>query len=322
MTHNRLGALAARVLLAGTISLAPASSTIVQAQSATASAPASQPASRPADAGGNRPPETIGRMPPVPREVPGSPAEATPEAHPAAADPGVAPVLDRLLKALGGRAARDGMNSLRFTFSVAVQDTVRASRTHWWNRATGDYRVQGKGRDGREYVVIFNVNTRQGRASLGGHDLEGDELKSWLERGYAVFINDTYWLLMPLKLEDPGVRLKLAGGAEVGGRPCDRLEVTFDQVGLTPGDTYWIYVNRATGAMPCWGFILEGERSKPDAKETLWDWTDWETYGGLQLAGRKVKRDDPTRAEIRLTDIQVNEPLPSEAFTGPGPIKF
>jgi hypothetical protein len=303
-TGPALAAIAIAVMT-GLAAFGPAAIAQTSSPAAPAAAPTTRPAAPPADTGRQRPPESAGQISPA-REI-------------TAAD-SVRAVVDRLLTALGGREAYAGMKSLRLTFAVSVNDTVRTSRTHWWNRVTGDYRVQGKGRDGQEYVVLFNVGSRRGRAALGGRELAGDELAQWLERGYGLFINDTYWLLMPFKLEDPGVRLRLTGTADFEGIPCARLEVTFDKVGLTPGDTYWVYVDRTTGRMPGWGFLLEGERDKPDAAETRWAWTDWSEHGGLMLAGRKWKQHDPARTEIRLGDLDVNGPLPAEAFSGLAPI--
>src|SRR4029078_10700710 len=96
-------------------------------------------------------------------------------------------------------------------------------------------RVEGKTKEGKSYVAIENLNTKQGRAWLDGRELAGDELKEMLERAYGAWVNDTYWLLMPYKLEDPGVHLSSAGEETMGGHTYDKLHLSFDHVGLTPG---------------------------------------------------------------------------------------
>lgn len=313
MTRERIreGSLARVVIVIMVLASLAGPGPTARSQSSRPAAPAAPPTSRPADAGGSRPTERIGRMPPVERPTP--PAAPAP-------DDSVDQAVNRLENALGGISAFDAMTTLRLTFAVSVRDTVRTSRTHWWNRVTGDYRVQGRGRDGKEYIVLFNVNTRQGKVAVDGRTLAGDELTTWLDRGYGLFINDTYWLLMPFKLRDPGVHRTAAGRVDIDGRACDRLQVTFDRVGLTPGDTYWVYIDRQTGAMPRWGFLLEGDRDKPGATETLWDWTGWKASGGLKLATRRIRRNDPDRTEIRFSDLDVNGTLPADAFSALAPI--
>jgi len=81
----------------------------------------------------------------------------------------------------------------------------------------------------------MNLNTKEGQATVAGSPVAGEELKKALEAGYAWWVNDTYWLLMPYKMRDPGVVLTLAGtekkpGTRGQGAPHLR------GVGLTPKD--------------------------------------------------------------------------------------
>lgn len=223
--------------------------------------------------------------------------------------------------ALGGADAFQNLPSLRFAFSYSSRDTVRSARRHWWDRDTGRYRIEGRSRQGEEFVLLFNVQTRDGDAWVGGRKLEGEERASWLERAYALFINDTYWLLMPHKLEDPGVNVALDGEAIVHGRPCDRLRVTFDGVGLTPGDTYWAYIDRESRLMVRWGFILEGDRTaSANPTESLFDWPDWRNMGPIQLSPRRVKVDDPDRTIIDFEPLGAGEEFSDRLFTNPAPV--
>lgn len=244
------------------------------------------------------------------------PATARPDVTPEAR-----PVVDRLTAALGGPAAFAECPTLRFAFTYASRDTVRASRRHWWDRGSGRYRIEGVSRDGTPFVLLFNVHTKEGDAWIGDRKLEGEERTGWLERAYALFINDTYWFLMPYKLEDPGVHVALDGEAVVNGRPCDRLRVTFENVGLTPGDTYWAYVDRETHLMIRWGFILERDRAASEnPTESLYDWTDWRAAGPLRLSPRRVRVDDPDRTVLTLEPFGAGEAFPERLFTDPAPV--
>jgi hypothetical protein len=103
---------------------------------------------------------------------------------------------------------------------------------------------------------------------------------------------------MPAKLLDPGVQLawegEATGSAKTGdaGKTYDVIRVTFDKVGLTPGDTYWAYISRETSLMERWDFVLEGD--KPADRATfLWkDWT-WvgEAPARVRLSAAKTAAD-------------------------------
>lgn len=248
-------------------------------------------------------------------------APAAPAPAPAAStsvpapDPAALKVAQALYDAMGGQAGFDRARALRFTFAVSVKDTVRTSRTHWWDRQTNDYRLQLTSRDGKKGLLIFDLDTKAGAAWVDGKRLAGGELQKMLERGYALFINDTYWLLMPAKLQDPGVHVTMDGQADVNNSPCDRLKVTFDHVGLTPGDTYWAYVDRRSHLMTRWGMVLQGDRAKGDTTEVQYDWLDWKPAGPLTLATRKPQVGDADKVAILFPELSVTDAFPAAVFS-------
>src|SRR5438876_620493 len=71
--------------------------------------------------------------------------------------------------------------------------------------------------------------------------------KKRMRSAHGAWINDSYWFLMPYKLRDPGVTLKYDGEVKDSTTAAvyDRLALSFENVGMTPGDRYWVYVNRA-----------------------------------------------------------------------------
>ena len=228
--------------------------------------------------------------------------------------PDARPIVDALYGSMGGRDAFLNLKSLRFTCSFTTLDTLRSTRTHWWSRMDGRYRVEGRTRAGQSYIILFNTMTKDGSAWLDGKLLGGEEATKWVDRGYSLFINDTYWLLLPLKLDDPGENVVKVGEAEVDGAPSDRLCVTFDQVGLTPGDTYWAYIDRKDHRMSRWGFILQDDAG-PKAVEQQWDWRGWGPVGPLTLARERVALDDSARTVIRFDDLEAGAAWPDSLFT-------
>ncbi|HSR49930.1 MAG TPA: DUF6503 family protein [Acidobacteriota bacterium] len=218
---------------------------------------------------------------------------------------------DKLMEALGGQEAWNNTHYIRFNFF--------GNRLHYWDKWTGRHRVQGQTRDGDEFVVLHNINTREGQAWVNGQQVEGEEAQEWLERAYRMWINDTYWLVMPYKLKDPGVNLSYAGEEEVDGKMYDKVLLTFNTgVGITSGDRYWAYLNQDTGLMDRWAYILESNQDE-DPQPTVWNWQDWQSYGEIMLAGRRSSPDGSRSAE--LGHLAVYDELPDAVFESPAPVE-
>jgi hypothetical protein len=217
-------------------------------------------------------------------------------------------VADATLAAMGGQAAWDGTHYIRFTFA--------GRRTHFWDKWTGRHRLEGKTKDNEAYVVLDNVNTHQGTAYMGGKPVEGDKGAKMVENSYAAWINDTYWLLMPYKLKDPGVNLSYVGEQQLDGKDYDEIGLTFGPVGLTPGDHYFAWFNRGTHLMDRWAYLLQDQPR--DAAPTVWLWQGWQRYGQIMLAPHRVSPDGQKKLE--LSDILVAASLPDAVFTSPAPV--
>ncbi|HEV3076958.1 MAG TPA: hypothetical protein VHB47_21225 [Thermoanaerobaculia bacterium] len=223
-------------------------------------------------------------------------------------DPKAVAVADAALAAMGGQAAWDGTHYLRFTFA--------GRRTHFWDKWTGRHRLEGKTKDNEAYVVLDNVNTHQGTAYMGGKPVEGDKGAKMVENSYGAWINDTYWLLMPYKLKDPGVNLSYLGEQQLEGKDYDEIGLTFGPVGLTPGDHYFAWFNRGTHLMDRWAYLLQDQPR--DAAPTVWLWQGWQRYGQIMLAPHRVSPDGQKKLE--LSEILVAATLPDAVFTSPAPV--
>lgn len=227
----------------------------------------------------------------------------------AASDPRAVTVAERVMRALGGAERWNALPGLRWTFGSETGDTVRTSRRHAWNKHTGWHRVEGRNRQGEDFVFIHNLNTGEGRAWVNGHEIAGDSLRTLLQRAKSAWINDTYWLLMPYKLRDPGVTLAMAGDSAAGGGRWERIALSFDGVGQTPGDRYWIYVNRANHRVERWDMVLQGSEPPP----RTYSWEGWERHGGLWFptAHRQGKTNVFTR------DLEAVREFRPDEFTRP-----
>jgi hypothetical protein len=228
-----------------------------------------------------------------------------------APDPKAAALADEVLRALGGAEAWNNTRFLRFDFAVERDGKTAFSRAHTWDKHTGRYRLEGKSREGDPFVVVMNLNTKEGSAWVKGVKAEGEEAKKQLDGAYAAWVNDTYWLLAPYKMKDPGVILASGGEETKDGTTWDKVVLTFDNVGLTPKDKYWLWVNRQTKLVDRWDYVLKGESTPP----TSWMWKGWRAYGAIQLAPDRIA---PTEnRKIFFPVLEVPASLPDSAFEAP-----
>ena len=114
---------------------------------------------------------------------------------------------------------------------------------------------------------------------------------------------------MPYKLRDPGVTLAL----EDGGPRHHKLALSFEGVGLTPKDRYWVYVDRETNLVDRWEYILQGD--KPEGPPTRFDWSGWARHGKIRLASERVNEKEKER--IHFPVLEVPEAIPDALFTQP-----
>ena len=78
---------------------------------------------------------------------------------PRAADPRAMEIADRVMTSLGGREAWDRTHFLRFGFGQE-RDGKFQGRTHYWDKWTGRYRVEGTNREGQPFVILMNLNSK------------------------------------------------------------------------------------------------------------------------------------------------------------------
>jgi hypothetical protein len=232
------------------------------------------------------------------------PASAAPGFDAAGSDARAVEIADATMAAMGGA---DAWARTRF-----VAWNFFGRRHLLWDRHRGMARVEfpASGADPAA-VVVTSVQAPEGRAWLGGRPVTDPEaLTDLLRRGHATWINDSYWLVMPYKLKDPGVTLRYVGTAAMAdGRDAEVLELTFRDVGLTPQNKYRVYVAADSGLVEQWDFYGTADQTEPNFSTP---WHDWKRYGEILLSGDRGERD--------LTDIEVLDDVPLETFESPEPV--
>ncbi len=220
-----------------------------------------------------------------------------------------------VFEAFGGPEAWAKIRYLRFDFGIEDGETKTVYRKHLWDRYEGTYREEWTAGNDSTYVVLLNVQSQEGTAYLNGEAVGGEESEELVRKGYRGFINDTYWLLAPVKLLDPGVtRLYLPGWSD---QENDVITTTYDNVGLTPDDQFWFWVDKDSGKLVRWAYVLEGnEKSAP----TIYEWGDYESFvtdaGTIKFIPRKI---GPAGRDLLTDNIAIPLSVEDDAFTNPMP---
>ena len=229
----------------------------------------------------------------VNKEVPNSPM---PGFNTEGSDAKAIQIADDVMKAMGGRYAWDMTRYIRWTFF--------GKRALLWDKTKERVRIDFVDQPLR---IRLNLKDMTGRVWKDGMEMtQPDSVKKYLTRGKSIWINDSYWLVMPFKLKDSGVTLKY-----VGKKPnylnaeCDVLEMTYNQVGDTPDNKYFIYVNPSSKMVTQWDYFAKTTNEKPQMSTP---WADYRPVGNILLS--------TSRGEGRsMAPLGVYTQVPDTAFT-------
>jgi hypothetical protein len=162
--------------------------------------------------------------------------------------------------AASGANTWGNVRSVAFTFVVREGSDVKVSRAHYWNL-----------RENTDTVTIGDKSTTIKLGEVDPNDpLQADAFKAWT--------NDSYWLLAPLKLFDGGVSRDYLGRKEIMGKSYETLQLSFEGVGLTPGDRYNLYVDPYTSLVAFWDYMPDPDRTM------LATWEQYRHMQGLKLS--------------------------------------
>ncbi len=211
-------------------------------------------------------------------------------------DPAAVELADSIMAAMGGRDNWDKTRFISWNFS--------GRRELVWDKAKANVRIES-GPDSTIYLV--NVNTLKGRVRIKGQELtEPDSLSKMLQRGKSIWINDSYWLLMPFKLKDTGVTLKYLGeDTTATGVRCNVLQLTFKNVGDTPQNKYKVYVGLKDNLVKQWAYYKEASQDSPSQ---VWPWDNYKRYGNILLSADRSDNRGPR-------NVRVAKELPASIFT-------
>lgn len=208
-------------------------------------------------------------------------------------------VINKVWDAVGGKTNFEKARYFQFTFASERNGKLNPGRTHLWDKFTGNYRLESETADGKKSVVLFNTNTKTGKAFENGVQIPDSTANKLVIRAYAAFINDTYWLLVPTKLQDPGVNTKLESDEIINNEDCFVINLNFDKVGLTPGDQYWLYISRTNGQVVRWKYLLQNQKNS-----SVLDWAPYQELGqGVKLSTKKTNTTNNSSIVFPLAKV-------------------
>ena len=197
---------------------------------------------------------------------------------------------------MGGRANWDATRFISWNF-FGRRDLV-------WDKATGRVRIESSN---DSTIYLFNVKTGKGRVQIRGQELmEVDSLAKMLDRAKSIWINDSYWLVMPYKLKDTGVTLTYLGEEDNSkGVLCNVLELTFNEVGVTPENKYQVYVGVHDNLVNEWRYYKSAQQ---DSASAIWPFDNYKKYGSILLSADRSDDRGPK-------NVKVDPELPDAVFS-------
>jgi hypothetical protein len=173
-----------------------------------------------------------------------------------------------------------------------------------WDKATGRVRIESPG---DSIIYLVNVQTGDGRVQIKGQELmEADSLATMVDRAKRIWINDSYWLVMPYKLKDSGVTLTYLGEEKNSkGDKCNVLELTFNDVGVTPENKYQVYVGINDNLINEWRYF---QKAAQDSASAIWPFDNYKKYGSILLSADRSDNRGPK-------EVKVDTALPDALFS-------
>lgn len=153
----------------------------------------------------------------------------------------------QMVDALGGMAAYQRVKRIEFSFVVNLFGKEVKRRFHVWDKEHHQAYIRFE-HDDKSFEVWLRLDDKSGVVHADGKRLEPNDAAVFLKEAYAMWVNDTYWLVAPYKVLDDGTHRAFIEG---------KLRLSFAKnVGLTPGDVYFFELDDDNKPV-MWSFYLE-----------------------------------------------------------------
>jgi hypothetical protein len=184
----------------------------------------------------------------------------------------------------------DKIEAIRYTWNAqAPFGTI--SRSWEWSPKTDTVSYDGKDKDGKEVKATYK------RSEL---DKQSDDVKA-LDQ---TFMNDQYWLILPIRIAWDGVagtdegqqKLPLSEGS------AQKVSVKYPDAGYQPGDTWDLYVGADKKIQQ---IVYHRGAPTPPPKLVIADYTDYKKAGPLVVAMDHHGKIDGKDFRLFISDVSV-----------------
>lgn len=201
------------------------------------------------------------------------------------------PIAEQIAKVYGVDSFKQ-LEGIRYTFSAELPG-VKLSRSWEWNPKTDTVSFTGKDKAGKPLKVTYQ------RSQLAS---QSDVVKKQID---PAFINDQYWLLLPLHAAWDGSATVTDEGKQklpLGDGSADRVVMKYpSQGGYAPGDTWELYVGGDKRVEEI--VYRRGGTGKPGV--VIASWADHKQAGPLLVATDHRGTADGKPLRVSLSDVSV-----------------
>jgi hypothetical protein len=224
-------------------------------------------------------------------------------------------LIDNWIDAAGGLDAWRQVDDLRYTVTTVWFDSTgtevrRRPRFVWGKKKPVRARIERDEREGHY------VQAHDGRGATWA-TLDGQRLPA-THRAAAEVLYVTgdvmYWIGLPYKLRDPGVRLTYIPPDSTG---YAGVMVTFGEgIGLHSGDRYFYYFGEDSPFPVEVHYIEEGGGTVNRTR-----WSDYQKAGPITYVGTRTYYDEHgvTRKQLLISDVAIDPGVPDSLFLPPAP---
>ena len=216
----------------------------------------------------------------------------------------------RVFDYAGGQAGLSKAHNVAFTFQAG-----QSSRRLFWDfrarRVRVEYPDPPRGALGAPIsVLVFDIAKDE---NILRHPPRPNRRAPRVS-AKSTWINDSYWLLVTLKVLDPGVVVSVDPPKPGDLTGIRRLRLRFQKVGITPKNEYVLHVDSDTGRVARWDYYRRGGANPPRSRS--WEFKDYRRVGPLRLSlSRPQIGAGPRQTPIQLLDVKVNVPAPKDVWT-------
>ncbi len=140
--------------------------------------------------------------------------------------------------------------------------------------------------------VLYNTKTLKGIAFEDDKKLDEEDTQEAINTANTYFNNDSFWLMAPFKLQDPGTERSIV---DIDGETA--LKITYTSGGDTPGDSYVWLLNKdhTPRAWKLWVSVI------PIGGVEM-GWNKWKTFS----TGARLATEHHGLFTIKMKDVQLS----------------